>query len=271
MAEELTDQGGVGEQGQPQEAGRSGGQAGQPDKPQAPAEGATGGEGAAVAPGQQPPTAAGAPATAEPQINLDDLPQFRKFKSERDRREAQMQRELAELRQRQAEAEQRAAEAQVAGMDPEEQAAFYRQQAERERQRAMQQQQRATEQQQIVAHVQEQLQGLGIAADDPALDWPADVTWQNAAALTAQAGRIAAERARKEAEKRKEAAGQVAQQARQQAIQETGAARVSTATGRAPEGLRAEYEQKRQALEGSGDLRSAMALKREYRKKGLDV
>lgn len=194
---------------------------------------------AAAAAGQ--PEAPIAGAEAQPKVELTELEEFRKYQSGVDRREGELRRQLEAQQARLQELEQQAQQVEeqrlLQDADPDELAAFYQRKLAEERARAQTQQQALTLQQQVMAAGQSLLARLGLSSDTPELDWgDGQPTWENYARLTESAlGLVAAARgdAAKTAEEKVERA---AREARQAAIKETGAARVSTATGGAPAG-----------------------------------
>lgn len=126
------------------------------DEPNEAAVGVEGQEGTAPPPEGVPPSPA--PPTAEPKptpVNLDDLPEFRKYKSETQRREAEAQRQAAEW-QRQAQANAEAARvaaynAEIAGKDEFEQQRIALQYAAQDNQMLRQQNQQIWESQRTAA------------------------------------------------------------------------------------------------------------------------
>jgi hypothetical protein len=244
-----------------------------------PAPAIAGVQGAPAATGAQPAAGAaqaGAPEQKKP-VDLSQFDEFKKFQSDRDRREAQLRREMDALRlqveaqqQRQEEQQRRADELAVKDLDPEERAEYYRQQAVNLQQQQQQTLLRQEEQRRIAESVYADLQELGISPDDPGLNWPQEQTWETAKEIVTQAAKLAALRARTVATETTTQAAQVAREAGQQALVQAGVSKVAGVGGAAP-GLREEFEQRKKALVGTGQGAAYLALKREFRKKGLDV
>jgi hypothetical protein len=237
-----------------------------------PAPAIAGVQGAPAATGAQPAAGAaqaGAPEQKKP-VDLSQYEEFRKFQADRDRREAGLRKELELVKQRQEEQQRRADELAVKDLDPEEQAEYYRQQAVNLQQQQQQTLLRQEEQRRIAESVYADLQELGISPDDPGLNWPQEQTWETAKEIVTQAAKLAALRARTVATETTTQAAQVAREAGQQALVQAGVSKVAGVGGAAP-GLREEFEQRKKALVGTGQGAAYLALKREFRKKGLDV
>lgn len=254
MAEELQRQG----TGVPQDAG-----AGQPTAP---------------APGTaEPETLATAP-VAKPKVNLDELPEFRTWKSQADRRVAEAAREADRVKQEKAqlevrlrELEEQSARARLQGADPEDVVKFYEQ---RERdmhaayERDLRERQEAEE---VVRDGLDYLASVGLSKDTPGLEWSEKPNREGLVKLIASAGRVLAAKAQAAEATKVIETQQAVQVARAEVAEETGAAKVSTGTGGSSPALLAEYEAKRSALRGTGDYDALFRLKKAYREKGLDI
>jgi len=222
--------------------------------------------------------AAPAPATAAPREDLTTREDFRKWQSERDRREAQLRREAVEARQaaeqahgRLREQEALAARSRLQGADPEEIVKFYE---ERERKFAADYAEMQRQQQEAATIQQEGLEYLGsvgLSPETPGLVWSERPSPDGLKNLIASAGRLLALRAQALEKSTVVRTQEAAQTARAEAVQEVGAAQVSTATGGTSPGLQEEFNRRRKELTHTGRVAEYAALKREFRDKGLDI
>lgn len=243
-------------------------------------EAGTTGQAAHELPAVEPQPTTGAEATtaggAQPErVNLDELPEFRQWKSNRDREAAELQRQLKEQQARLQELEAAAQQAEelrlLQDAEPDQIVAYYQGQLAKTRQQAAQQAQQAAQHQEIVTRANATLTALGLDPLTPGLDWTGGPTLQGYAQLLESAVGLLTQQQRQTSQTVQEKAEKAAREARQAAIAETGATKVSTTTGSAPAGLRDQYERDVAALRGTGDGAGLLALKRAYRKKGLDV
>lgn len=212
-------------------------------------------------------TAEAQAAEESPRVNLDDLPEFRSWKSTMDKRLAQERKERDRLAQELEATRTRLDEVALRDADPSEQVEFYRKKVA-----ALEEGQRLQAQrQQQVAEVTERanavLERLGLTRDTPGLDWSGDPTEDGFERLVMSAVELAS---RQQGPKDKKVEAEM-RKARQQAIKETGAVDVSTAKPGASPTLEAEYRKRLAELTGSNDMRAYVDLKTEFREKGLDV
>lgn len=227
-----------------------------------------------------PGTAAPAqPATAEPRrINLDESEDFRRWKSQYDAKHKELARQAEaekyarlKTQERLQELERQSARAQLANADPEQVAAFYEAEQKRIIEHYEGQHQQQEKQQQIVQRAYEFLERVGLDRQTPGLVWPENVDEAGLSQLQESAAMILALRAQTAQAATATEAQKAAQQARVETIQETGAAHVSTVTGGSSPGLMEEYKKRRDELKHSGRISEAIALKREFREKGLEI
>lgn len=183
----------------------------------------------------QGPTAEGAEPQPERQaINLDDVPEFRQWKSNYDRKMAQIQKEAQEARQRAAQLEEQFDELRARDMPPDERAEYYRTRlakVEADRQR---QQEEATRQQELVGDAMKTLEQLGLDPETPGLEWGDKPTPENLARLYRSAARIVAERTRQVSQSAQQKVQDEVREARIEALNAAGVTRTSTATSGAP-------------------------------------
>ena len=210
-------------------------------------------------------------------VDLTQLPEFRRWQANADRRDAAYKQELAEAR-RQAEEtarkarelEERMQESQLADADPAEVIRFYRERETRMRDEMSRQAQAEARKQAINERAGQFLESVGLKPDTPGLDWTGGPTEEGLVALMESAGQVLSLRAGELARSRTTTAEEAAREARQETLVESGAARVSTSAGGAPSSLRAEYEARKKTIR-RGDVSGHSALRREFRLKGLDV
>lgn len=212
-------------------------------------------------------TQEGTEATEQQPVNLDELPEFRQWKSKMDRKLAAEKAERDRLAQELDQFRSKVDELSLRDASPDEREQYYKNKiATLEEERRMQ----AARQRKVAEATQRAekfVTQLGLSMDTPGLDFSGDPTttegWQ-------QFALSAAEIASKQRNKTQEQIDAEVREAQQEAVKKTGAAKVSTATGQASP-LRAEYQKKLEALRGSGNFRAYSDLKAEYRKKGLKI
>jgi hypothetical protein len=171
---------------------------------------------------------------AAPQVDLDDLPQFRRWKSATDQRLAEAQRQADEARRQTAQLESELEELRMRDAPPDEQAAFYRTKLAEQRASTERQHEQETQRQQIMGEATEALSELGLEPSTPGLDWSGGPTPVGLATLMRSAARIVAERNRQQAQQSQEEAEEEARTARVEALNAAGVTRTSMATSGAP-------------------------------------
>ena len=200
-------------------------------------------------------------------VNLDELPEFRNWKSKMDRQIAQERGERERLEQQMKEQRSRLQELQLQDAPPDEQVKILKNQlAQREEEMRMQQE-RQRKIQERTETAQQFLNELGLDWETPGLDKSGDPLGDGFERLVMSAAKIAAQ---KDGNSKQQVEAKV-REAQQKAVKETGAADVSTATEGGGPSLRAQYEKDLAKLRGSRNVRAFVALKKEYREKGLDV
>ncbi|MGD2144987.1 MAG: hypothetical protein PVF54_10960 [Anaerolineae bacterium] len=205
-------------------------------------------------------------AAEQPQINLDDLPQFRQWKSTMDRKLATERKERERLQQELEENRSMVDELSLRDADPDERVAYYR-----NKMTQLEEEQRLqAERQQRIAEAGEKadalLEKLGLTRQTPGLDWGGDPLGDGFERLALSAVDVAS---RNRSMGKQEVEAKV-REAKQAAVKQTGAAVVSTAKEGSGPSLRAEYEKARAKLKGTGDIRALINLKDEFREKGLE-
>lgn len=205
-------------------------------------------------------------ATEHSQVNLDELPQFRQWKSTMDRKLSQERQERERLKNELEEYRGKVDELSLRDAEPEEREQYYQNKiAQLEEERRLQ----AQRQEKMAAasqRAQKFLDALGLNADTPGLDWSGDPLEDGFEKLALSAAEVASKQGNKT---QKQIDAQV-REAKQEAVRDTGAARVSTATGQ-PSPLHREYVKELDALRGTGNFRAYADLKAKYRKKGLNI
>jgi len=226
--------------------------------------------GAEQAPAETPAAEPTSP-QAPPKLNLDDLPEFRKWKSLTDRRLAESERKAAEAAAAAEQARTQLTEAQLRDAEPEQQITFY--QSEMARLKAEQAREREAQEtrNRYSERASQLLTSLGIDANHPELDWSGDPGPEGYATLAESAAKVARQQAATaaaQADKKEKEMARATQQTENQ-----GAARVSVATGSGgKQDLQAEYDKRARALRGKGNVESALVqLKKEFRQKGLVI
>lgn len=216
---------GVGPQGDA--TARPGGVGGQPT---APPQGVDQ-EAQPTAEGEQPQEAPPAPGKA---INLDDVPEFRRWKSNYDSRMAQAERRAQEAEQRAAQIASRLEELELRELRPDEQAAWYKTKLAEERASLERQRQDIQVQQQYAREASEALAELGLDPQTPGLDWGEGPSPENMIRLMRSAARIVAERTRQQSQAQAAQTEEQVRDARIGALREAGVTRTSMATTGAP-------------------------------------
>ena len=220
-----------------------------------------------------------ATASATGKVNLDELEEFRKFKSQADRRVAEATRRAQEAAKRAEELEakvtaaQRAAdEAALAKADPDERAAYWQNKARQMQTDMQRQMQEAAQKEALRQKGMAFLESVGLEPGTPGLDFGGpEPSQENLMTLMESATRLLSARAT-ELEKSKQAElAKATRQAERAALDNAGVTRVGAGTGPAATDLMAQFLREKQALLGTGDMRAYNALKKKYRKDGLDV
>lgn len=212
------------------------------------------------------------------QVDLTELPEFRRYQSENDRKRTaleqqlqQMQAELQASQQQLQQLQEQNLEAQVANLPPEEQAQVYQRELQRIRNEAAQGREQRAREAQFATQAKQLLESTGIDPDDPALDWSGGPTAEGMIKLQQSVLQLQMAQATEALQDNEKKAKKAAQTAQQEALQQAGVTQVSMATGHASSPLRQQYEQERQRLVGSGNVAGAAQLRRQYREQGLDI
>lgn len=193
-------------------------------------------------------------------VNLDELPEFRNWKSKMDRRVAQERQERERLQQQLEEQQERLQELQLRDAPPEEQVQILQNQLAQTREEQRMREQQRQKAAQLRQEAVEVLDTLGLSADTPGLDWSGGPSEEGLLRLVKSAAQIAAQ---KDDTSKQQVEAEV-RKAKQEALKETGAADVSTATGSGGPSRRAQYEKKLKELRGSRNMRALIALRKEY-------
>jgi hypothetical protein len=224
---------------------------------------------------QPTPTAEAKPGglQGKPTLNLDELPEFRKWKSAMDKQVAEVRRQAEEERRQREQLEQQVRQAQMRDATPEEQAVYWQGEAARVRAEAEQVRAEQDRERQLKERAIQFLSELDVETDDPDLDWSGGPTPDGLQTLMASAAKLVKARAEASVADKQKTAEEAARTARQQAIQETGASKVSVATGSGASNLQAEYERAVAALRkrGGNVAYDLVQLKRQYRQRGLKL
>jgi len=204
------------------------------------------------------------------QINLDEDPRFRKHKSVMDQKLAERDRQIDQLQAQLEELQGRADELALRDATPEEREKYLQNkitQLQEERKLEAQQRERMTK---ANAKAVELLAKHGLTMDTPGINFNVDPTtyegWQefslSVADVVSRRSQMTQEQV--EAEVR---------EAKQKAIKETGALKVSTATGTGStdDALWAAYRKELEPLRGTGDFGAWAAVRKKYRAKGLPI
>lgn len=178
---------------------------------------------------QPPPTAPPAPA-----LNLDDLPEFRSWKANYDRRMADAEKRAQLAEDTAAQTASRLEELEVRDLRPDEQATWYKtklaeQRAELERANAGQ-----AQAQRLSSEATTFLKKLGLEPDTPGLEWGDSATPENLARLYASAAEIVAAQARQGTQQQAAQTEDQLRAARIDALNQAGVTRASVATAGAP-------------------------------------
>lgn len=184
---------------------------------------------------QAEPTAGGTGPQAQ-RINLDDLPEFRNWKSATDKRLSEAQRRAQEAETRAAEMASRLEDLELRELPPAEVAARYKTRLAEER--AKQEQARAEQEraQALVAEATATLNKLGLDPQTPGLEWGDGPSPENLAKLYASAAQIVAERTRQATQQQATQTEEQLREARISALNQAGVTRTSMAThGAAPD------------------------------------
>ena len=184
-----------------------------------------------TATGEQPQ---GTQPTPAERLNLDDLPQFRKWKSDYDRRMAQAEKRAREAEERAAQTASRLEELELREMPPSEQASWYKTRLAQERADMERQRAETEERQRYIAEASEALAELGLKPDTPGLEWGDGPTPENMIRLMRSAARVVAEQTRQTRQAQAEQTEEQVREARIGALREAGVTRTSVATSGAP-------------------------------------
>jgi len=206
-------------------------------------------------------------ATEQSPVNLDELPQFRNWKSKMDRQLAQERGERERLQQKLEEQQERLQELQLRDAPPDEQVQILKNQLAQTREEQRMEAERRQRAARMRQEAEDVLNSLGVKRDHPDLDWSGGPTEDGVLQLMKSAAKIAAQ---KDNTSKQQVEAEV-RKAKQEAMKETGAADVSTATGSGGPTLRAQYEKELAKLKGSRNIRAFTELRHKYREKGLDV
>ena len=239
----------------------------------------------AIAQGAEEPTAERAEPEPEPEqepvkekVNLDDMEEFRRWKSEADRRiaqatgQAEQERRQRELYQSQMTNLQRQLdEARLQDAEPSEVAAYYQQQLTAIQAEQQRQEEERARTQKMSDRALRFLEKLGLPPETPGLDWTGGATEDGLIALVESASELVALRGQQMTKQQKTDAETAARAAEQKALKDAGVTKVSTVTGGAAPTLQRQYEEELAALRGSGNLDAMLNLKDAYRRKGLKV
>lgn len=239
---------------------------GQAEIPTGPAEKPTAGD-------QEQPTA---DATTEPKpVNLDDLPDFRNWKSSMDKLIDEQRRETERVRGEAEALKQEVAALRLRDAAPEDQVAYYQGELDRVTKEATRERERVRAEGDIYRRGSEMLAELGLNYRTPGLDFSGGQTPDGLAKLTRSAALIVRRQQVAQADAAAQQSTVTARQARQQGIAATGAAQVSTATGpsQPSKDLQEAYQAELAELRrGGGDRsRKLVYLKNKYRAQGLVI
>ena len=211
-------------------------------------------------------------------VNLDDFEEFKKFKSQSDRRYAEAERRAQEAAKRAdalavqvAEAQRRADEAQLSNADPDQRAAYWQNKARRQQEEMEQQLQgvaRAAAYQQRATTF---LDSVGLSPDTPGLDWGSGPSQDGYEKLTESASKLLAQRATTLEQTRQAELAKAARQAELSALKQTGVTQVGMSTGGASTDLRSAFLAEKAKIDNTGDQRGWVQLQKKYRELGLDV
>jgi hypothetical protein len=206
-------------------------------------------------------------------LDLDQLPEFRKWKSAMDKQVAEVRRQADEERRQREQLEQQVRQAQMRDATPEEAAAYWQGEADRIRAEAERTRAAQDAERQVRDRAVGFLTELDIETDDPGLDWSGGPTPEGLQTLMASAAKVVKARAEASVADKQKTAEEAARTARQQAIQETGASKVAVATGSGASNLQAEYEKAvRDLRKRGGDVAyGLLQLKKQYRARGLKI
>lgn len=211
-------------------------------------------------------------------VNLDDLEEFRMWKSEADRRVAQAARQAEQERQQREAYEQQMTDLKrqldqlrLRDAEPDEVAAYYEQQLAAVQAEQQRQQEQARQAQIMSDRAMRFLEGVGLTVDTPGLDWSGGATPEGLIALMESATGLVALRAQQMTKQQKADAEKAARTAEHKALQDAGVTKVNTATGGAPPTLQRQYEEDMAALRGTGNLDALLEVKDKYRRQGLKV
>jgi len=205
-------------------------------------------------------------ATEQKPVNLDELPEFRQWKSTMDRKLSQEQQERERLKTELEEHRKKVDELSLRDAPPEERERYLRNKiTQLEEERRLQ-----TERQQQVKQATDRaeafLESMGLSTDTPGLDWSGDPMGDGFEKLALSAAKLASSRT----DKTKEQVEAEKRQAEQEALRKTGAARVSTATSEGDSDLARAYRKELGEL-GTGNFRAYADLRQRYRDKGLPI
>lgn len=174
------------------------------------------------------------PAGGKPQVNLDDLPQFRQWKSAYDSRMAEMEKQAAEAKRQATELASQLDELRVRDMPLDEQAAFYRTKLAQERAQMQKQNEELQQRQQYAQEAADALAEMGLDPNTPGLDWSEGPSAMGMVRLMRSAARIVAEQNRQARAETQEKTEEQVREARIGALNDAGVTRTSTATAGAP-------------------------------------
>lgn len=184
--------------------------------------------------GQQTEPTAGSEQATPQRVNLDDIPQFREWKSAYDRRMSQTEQQAREAQERATKLESELEELRMRDAPPSEQAAFYRTKLAEQRATQERQREQETARQRFIREATEGLEELGLDPQTPGLDWGEGPSPEGLARLMRSAAHIVAERARQHTQHTQEEAEEEARSARIEALNDAGVTRTSMATSGAP-------------------------------------
>lgn len=206
-------------------------------------------------------------ATERQPVNLDDLPEFRQWKSTMDRKLAEETRERERLKKELEEHRKKVDELSLKDAPPEERERYYRnrvtQLEEEQKLQADRQAKMAAANQRAIDF----LSTLGLTPETPGLDWGGDPLADGFERLALSAAKLASSTTRSSQEQ----VEAKTREAKQEALKESGVPRVSTATSEGASDLERAYQKELGALRGSGNFRAFVELKKKYREKGLQV
>lgn len=186
----------------------------------------------------KPTATGGEPQAAQPgeKLNLDDLPEFRRWKAGYDQRMAQAEKRAQDAEARATSVASRLEELELRELGPGEQAAWYRTKLAEER-AALERERKAQEEARALSdQATKLLKELGLSADTPGLEWGETPSPENLARLAASAARIVAAQTRQQTQQEAEQTEEQLRAARIGALNEAGVTRTSVATAGAPPG-----------------------------------